>query len=200
MAKINIKILMNRKPSTVNKKILEFLMRNVNEYKTSLAMSISTISRKDNESLDSDIKSLPAAYINGKVSLGYKNIINEINSAYKNAKLQAVDTDPIQSFWENTMKDGMEEKQINSSDIISSRFTDATKKRNNVIAGNSGKFKGGKNSNNIVNSEDDEKNHVLKNNKDIQKNKYDYGDDPAQFETDPDMKKFWENQRETVCD
>lgn len=216
MEKVNVKILMDNRSSTVNKKLLGFLMNVVNEYKNNLFMSISLISRENRDAVDSAITSLPASYIGERLILGYENIMEGIDSAYKNAKMRVTESDPIQSFWENTMKDGMDEKQKNAGDVIASKFTEATKQRNNVISRNSGKFKNAGGGKAKPGSDDDEEDPAPRRSKAkmpsggapkntaemIQKNnnKYDYGDDPSKLNTDPDMQAFWDNSFQTDCD
>ena len=218
MTKVNIKILMDKNPTSANKKILEFLMNNVNEYKMYLGMSISTISRKHRDSLDSKIKSLPAAYIGNNTVIGYENVIRGISAAYKNCKMKVDNDDPIQAFWEKNIKDGLGEKtKKNTEDELSVRFTSATKNRNAAINSRAGRFKGGKahmnKKNNSDDDEDDEGENKENNNnsapkdtaemmqKNISSTDLKYDDDPSEFETDPHMKMFWENQKHTPgCD
>jgi hypothetical protein len=209
--KVNVKILMDKNPSGVNRKILDFLMTNVNDYKMYLSMSISTISSKQMDSLDSKIESLPAAYIGKNVVMGCEQIINNISSAYNNCKLRVDNSDPIQSFWDKNIKEGLgESTKKNPGDELSLRFTEVTKNRKEAINGRSGRFKGGKERAALNDSDEDDDNskkfkHKEKKGSPAKKNTtstdLQYDDDPGELETDPHMKMFWANQKHTPgCD
>jgi hypothetical protein len=135
---MDVKIIMDRSPTTHNKKLLEFLFKNIPEYRKKLRMNVTTIPKKDHKTLDRKISALPAAYIGTNVVIGYKDIMREITTAY-NKSLTMFASNPVQSYFESSIMKGIDEKEektdndIDNADI-SKRFTDATNRRKSAYA------------------------------------------------------------------
>jgi hypothetical protein len=213
-----IKIMMDRVPSNHNEKLMSFLMKNVNEYRNNLRMSIITIQNKHHKSLDAKITALPAAYIGINIVIGYKQIMSSITAAFNQSNANA-DADPVQSFWDKSIKNGLGDvkRKPTDDDALSSRFTEATKKRTNAYAGRSSKFKNGPRPESVHNAGDSNDEHDQRVNTSQQRShsaptstaemimqqhspttlKGVDVDDPALLETDPYMKMFWANQAQT---
>jgi hypothetical protein len=208
--------MMDRAPSTHNKKLMSFLMTNVKTYRSNLRMSIITIPKNQHKSLDVKITALPAAYIGTNIVIGYKKIIGSITTAFNQTKAK-IDVDPVQSFWDNNIKKGLGDvkKTPTDNDNLSSRFTEATKKRTSAYAGRAPKFKNGPKSiappsavgrdqniqaprqrSNVAPTNTAEM--IMQNSSDSAMNAGAGDvDDPTLLEKDPYMKMFWANQTQT---
>jgi len=177
-------------------------------------MSIITIPKNKHSLLDAKITALPAAYIGTNIVIGCKQIMSSITTAFNQTKAK-IDVDPVQSFWDNSIKDGLGDvkRKPTDNDNLSTRFTEATKKRTNAYAGRAPKFKnnprsaslqntGGGNEN--VNTPRQSSNRaptstaemVMQNSGDNASSVGD-ADDPTLLEKDPYMKMFWANQTQT---
>lgn len=208
---MNVKIVMDRAPTNRNKKLMSFLLKNVSEYRSCLQMSIVTIPKKNHKTLDANITALPAAYIGTNIVIGYKDIIRSIAAAYNQRKLYMPD-DPIQSFWDKSIKQGLGEikKENNDDEDMASRFTESIRRRKKAYESRAPSFK---NKNTSHSNADDNFNGASEPPPDMKKNRApttteemilqhtddnvtrvgDY-DDPMKLETDPHMKMFWANQ------
>lgn len=134
---MNVKIIMDRTPTPHNKKLLTFLLGNVEAYRKNLRMSIITIPKKEHKALDRKITALPAAYVGTNIIIGYKDVMRAITIAYNKTTAQG-DVDPVQAYWEKSITQGMEnadgDSGRNENEDISKRFTAATKRRGDSYA------------------------------------------------------------------
>jgi hypothetical protein len=211
---MNVKIMMDQAPSSRNKKLMSFLMNNVKVYRSNLRMSIITIPKDQHELLDAKITALPAAYIGTNIVIGYKQIMSSITTAFNQTKAK-IDVDPVQSFWDNSIKDGLGEVKRNQTDgdNLSTRFTEVTKKRSLAYAKRAPKFKNAPNQMPAQNTKGQEQPINMSNQRsnaaptstaemimqNTEGNTPSVGDadDPALLESDPYMKMFWANQTQT---
>lgn len=207
---MNVKIMMDRTPSSHNKKLMSFLMANVKDYRRNLRMSIITIPKDQHKSLDSKITALPAAYVGTNIVIGYKKIMGSITSAFNQTKTK-VDQDPVQSFWDKNIQQGLGDvkRKPTESDNLSSRFTEATKKRTNAYAERAPRFKNAPRGDPEAapqrsNAAPQRSNAAPTSTTEmIMQNVAGGGgqsgdaDDPTRLETDPYMKMFWANQTQT---
>jgi hypothetical protein len=201
-----VKIMMDKVPSTHNKILMEFLLKNVTSYRDKLQMSIVTISKSQHKSLDAKVTALPAAYIGSNIVVGYKNIIEAMKSASNQVAIH-VNNDPVQSFWDKNIQQGMGKPVVKKSEDedISARFTAATKNRTAAYESRAPRFKNAPKSG--QSSAPSKKNkgiqsnaaptttaeRMMQNDADVQLDV----DDPTALETDPIMKMFWANQTTT---
>lgn len=127
---MDVSIIISETPSAASKKLMEFLMSVVNEYKKYLKMQINVVSKEDHKTLDKAITGLPAAYIKNKLVMGRANIESEIKEAYKKSQLK-ISADPVQDFWLREMT-RPDESVKSHSDNISSKFTTMSQSRDQV--------------------------------------------------------------------
>jgi hypothetical protein len=201
-----VKIMMDNVPSSHNKFLLDFLLKNVTNYRDKLQMSIITISKSQRKSLDAKVTALPAAYIGSNIAVGYKNIIDAIKSASNQVAIR-VNNDPVQSFWDKNIQKGMGETAVKKSEDadISARFTAATKNRTAAYDSRAPRFKNAPknlgqssaNTNASIQSNTaptTTAERIMQNDAAASSND---ADDPTALETDPIMKMFWANQTTT---
>lgn len=103
---MRVVIMLDRAPTAANRKLLNYLLQNVANYRTKLRMRITTVPKRSHKTLDKRIKKLPAAFVGTRLVMGPAAIIGAIKGAF--TQVNAVPQDPVRDFMRTTMLDGLD--------------------------------------------------------------------------------------------
>ena len=208
-------LLVNYKPSTHSKEILEYVEDKVTQIRKKIKLKIVIVYREQYPKLKSNnITKLPTLIFNGNKYSGNNSVMQQIesviNSVLKNNSKRSTNTPKVPMTSKNVKKDytpptddvndyllNQIQEGLNDDNGISSgrnpdsddeEFMEKVKKRavERTIINNKTKNSTNRRTNNRISSTPQKTTGVIIDPNDI-----------AAMEDDPEMKKFWENQTET---